>query len=189
MVVLGHRGANWQWGRFEENSMDAFRAAADEGMDGIETDVRVYDETLVLHHDPIKDANTDLVTLQSLLEWASDDFILNLEIKDKTAIEPLVDMIKSYPTKKYIVSSFWHKTVHHVKRNLPDVECGLLISFNPISKVIFKGLIPDTIDTIIWDHAIVERSMMEYMSTFKHMMYNVPNNNIENVDGIITDHV
>ncbi len=189
MVVLGHRGSNWQWDGFEENSMDAFYAAADEGMDGIETDVRLHNDILVLHHDPIKDSNTELATLQSLLDWASDDFILNLEIKDKAAIGPLVDMLKSYPTKKYIISSFWHKTVHHVKSRLPDIEGGLLISFNPISKVIFKGLIPDTIDTIIWDHSIVERDMIESLSTFKHMMYNVPNNNIKNVDGIITDHV
>ncbi len=48
-LLLGHRGVR---GSLPENSMPAFEAALDAGLDGVETDVqRTRDGELVLHHD------------------------------------------------------------------------------------------------------------------------------------------
>jgi len=195
MIILGHRGAGWQHEQLPwwiENTLMSFQEAEEQGANGIETDIRLYNNELVLHHDPIVECGWERspTKLIDLLEWADDDFILNLEIKDRGAIEPLVDMIKSYPTKQYIISSFWHKTVHDVKNKLPDIECGLLMSFNPISTTIFKALIPDTIDTVIWDHTIIEQELINDMSNLRHMVYNVCGVVTEtNIDGIISDNL
>ena len=193
MIVLGHRGAGWQHDQlplWQENTLESFQEAKDLNADGIETDVRLYNNQLVLHHDKIEDVpwERNLPTLIDLLEWSDDNFILNLEIKDKDAVAPLIDVIKSYPNKKYIISSFWHKTVHHVKNKLPDIECGLLMSFNPISTTVFKALIPDTIDTVIWDHTIVDQQLIDDMSNLRHMVYGVSSRTlVSNLDGIISD--
>ena len=146
MIVLGHRGAGWQHDQlplWQENTLESFQEAKDLNADGIETDVRLYNNQLVLHHDKITVS---------------------------------------------IVSSFWHKTVHHVKNKLPDIECGLLMSFNPISTTVFKALIPDTIDTVIWDHTIVDQQLIDDMSNLRHMVYGVSSRTlISNLDGIISD--
>ena len=57
IYVAAHRG--W-WAKYPENTMEAFRAAVDLGVDQIETDVRVTkDGKLVLMHDPTLDRTTD----------------------------------------------------------------------------------------------------------------------------------
>ena len=109
MIVLGHRGAGWQHDQlplWQENTLESFQEAKDLNADGIETDVRLYNNQLVLHHDKIEDVpwERNLPTLIDLLEWSDENFILNLEIKDKDAVAPLIDVIKSYPNKKYSIS-------------------------------------------------------------------------------------
>ena len=48
-LVLGHRGASAYAG---DNTLDAFRLAVVQGADGIETDIRLTsDGVMVLHHD------------------------------------------------------------------------------------------------------------------------------------------
>lgn len=50
-LLLGHRGAPFA---ARENTIDAFRAALDEGADGVELDVlRTADGALALHHDTV----------------------------------------------------------------------------------------------------------------------------------------
>ena len=88
MIVLGHRGAGWQHDQlplWQENTLESFQEAKDLNADGIETDVRLYNNQLVLHHDKIEDVSWErnLPTLIDLLEWSDDNFILNLEIKDR----------------------------------------------------------------------------------------------------------
>lgn len=57
IYVAAHRG--WR-SQFPENTMEAFRAAMDLGVDQVETDVRVTkDGELVLIHDPTVDRTTD----------------------------------------------------------------------------------------------------------------------------------
>lgn len=55
MLILAHRGAHQpETPGVSENTLDAFRAAADLGVDGIELDVRrTADGVLVVHHDAV----------------------------------------------------------------------------------------------------------------------------------------
>lgn len=93
-VVLAHRGASRH---APENTVAAFRLAAEHGADGIEVDLRFSnDGAVVLHHDPeieglgpiahhtlveALDAQPDLATLQQTL-LLDDSLILNVEIKN-----------------------------------------------------------------------------------------------------------
>jgi len=94
-LAIGHRGVR---GALPENSMAAFRAALDAGLDGIETDVqRTRDGVLALVHDPVvaglrvtdvtfdelRAQQPDLATLPELIELmrAHPGTLLNVELK------------------------------------------------------------------------------------------------------------
>ncbi len=94
-LAIGHRGVR---GPLPENTMAAFRAALEAGLDGIETDVqRTRDGALVLVHDPVaaglrvtdvtldelRAAVPDLATLPELIELvrAHPGTLLNVELK------------------------------------------------------------------------------------------------------------
>jgi hypothetical protein len=196
MVILGHRGSGWQddqlpW--YIENSLLAFAEAEELGADGIETDVRLYNNELVLHHDPIIECGWERspTKLVDVLEWANDSLVLNLEIKDSAAVDPLIDMLRSYDNKTYIISSFWHKAVVKVKEELSFVEAGLILPFNPISSLLLKELIPPCIDVIVWDYTILDRKLVHTLADHKHFVYNVGGGqlswHIEDLNGIISD--
>jgi len=93
--ALGHRGVR---GSLPENTLAAFRAALDAGLDGVETDVqRTRDGALVLVHDPevngvrvvdatlaqLRAAKPDVATLPELLDLvrAHPGTLLNVELK------------------------------------------------------------------------------------------------------------
>ncbi|MEM7273514.1 MAG: glycerophosphodiester phosphodiesterase [Actinomycetota bacterium] len=89
--IVAHRGAS---ATHHENTLDAFRAAVDQGADGIELDVRLTaDEVLVVHHDAhladgtlLRDLNADdlpswVPTLGEALDVAEDLWV-NVEIKN-----------------------------------------------------------------------------------------------------------
>lgn len=95
-LLLGHRGVR---GSLPENTLSAFRAALDAGLDGVETDVqRTRDGVLVLFHDfrlpdgrsvpsltltELKTAVPELSTLEDLFLLARGfpGTLLNLELK------------------------------------------------------------------------------------------------------------
>lgn len=95
-LLLGHRGVR---GKVPENTLPAFQAALDAGLDGVETDVqRTRDGVLVLFHDfslpdgrrvtdltltELKGAVPDLATLEELFHCVRGypGTLLNLELK------------------------------------------------------------------------------------------------------------
>lgn len=89
--IIGHRGAS---ASHPENTIEAFRAAADQGADGVELDVRrTADDVLVVVHDAhlsdgrlVRDTSSadlpeSVPTLSEALE-ACADLWLNIEIKN-----------------------------------------------------------------------------------------------------------
>ena len=94
-MVLAHRGAS---ATHTENTLDAFRAARDQGAHGIELDVRrTADGILVIHHDALVDdgraiGTTDyadlpdhLPTLGESLDVA-EGLCVNIEVKNLSLI-------------------------------------------------------------------------------------------------------
>lgn len=102
VLLLGHRGVRLAAeDRLPENSVAAFRAAFDAGLDGIETDLqRTLDGHIVLYHDyalpdgrgvasltcaELKVADPDIATLEDLFVLAGSypGTLLNLELKTR----------------------------------------------------------------------------------------------------------
>lgn len=111
MKVIGHRGAR---GLAPENTVESIEAALRAGADGVEIDVRVTsDGVVVLSHDPIIADNIDnhwtiaqhtydflhkrrmeLATLEEAIAAVPPDHELRIEIKPGEPIEPLIAVLR-----------------------------------------------------------------------------------------------
>jgi glycerophosphoryl diester phosphodiesterase len=147
MFVYGHRGASHD---FPENTLEAFRAAAEQGADGVELDVRrTLDGGLVVHHDPdlpdgrrlsqIASAErpASVPTLRAALE-ACGGMTVNVEIKhgddpaafddDRRVADQTLECWSSLAAPPPIlVSSFDLEVIERVKRVDASVPTGYLV--------------------------------------------------------------
>jgi len=190
MLILSHRGSDWQSGEIKENSIEAFQRSLDKGVDGIETDVRLdKNRRIVIKHDPVLNDEPNLL-LEEFLEWAPSDILLNLEIKDPRVVNPLVNMVNKYNSKQYLISSSHHRAAWKFNKKMPDIECGVLISCFPLLFTIFEQMIPASFSHIIWEYEMYDSYLASKLDKYEHFLYNVPHNNAHKlVDGIISDHI
>lgn len=153
--IWAHRGAS---AAAPENTMSAFRAAEAAGVDGIEFDVRLSrDGVLVVIHDETVNRTTDgrgrvsrmsirelqtldagtwfdpafagerLPTVEEVLSWAGERLRLNLEIKDKDAVAPVLELLRSFPRSRVLVSSFDHDLLFRLRRTDPLLPLAFLL--------------------------------------------------------------
>ena len=148
MFVLAHRGLS---DIYPENTLIAFKKAFEVGADGIELDVRMTrDGEVVVFHDEdlermagrnekISDMDyKDLIRiniggekiplLSEVLNIVPKNKWLNIEIKDKMASYPSVDMVISRGLSAFTVfSSFDHKLLESLMKDFPSLKFGYLI--------------------------------------------------------------
>ena len=143
---FAHRGFS---GKYPENTLLAFSKAIEEGVDGIENDVHLTkDGVLVVMHDELVDRTTngkgyikdktyeELAQLDAsyiFKELVKDtDIITNIELKtgvfEYTGIEQKVyDMLREFDmVDRIIISSFNHYSVLRMKAIDPAIKCGML---------------------------------------------------------------
>lgn len=137
-----------------ENTIENFIKAIDNGVDGIETDLRLTkDNIIVLLHESsgyssdssdgeyqvnsieyaeLLKINPNIATLEELFnlcycrkDWSG---IINLELKEYNLTEILVAQLARYSNliKRIVVSSFLHPAVWAVKKEVPKIKVGLL---------------------------------------------------------------
>lgn len=149
--VIAHRGIR---DRYPENSLLAFEAALDAGVDGIELDVHATrDGVVVVHHDPLLSPAVDspiagraisslslseledfelapgvaLPTLQEVLQAIGGRAALYIEIKARDIEAQVVDVIQRVPTAtRCAVHSFDHRIVKRFTSLAPNVPTGIL---------------------------------------------------------------
>lgn len=132
-LIFGHRGAS---AHATENSLAAFRLAAEQGADGVELDVRrTADDALVVHHDPtiagvgpiidrtleeLRRAAPGLVTFPEAMA-ACDGLIVNIEIKN-SPVDPDFDPDDTVAdtVTRWVVENGWRDRV-------------IISSFNPVT--------------------------------------------------------
>ncbi len=160
-----HRG--WHYDELEgmENSLSAFRRAAREGYQYLETDVHATsDGVVVVHHDPVLDRTTDMIGVVAQLPWRVvsaakiggrepvsrledlleelPDALLNIDVKAERAIQPLIDTLKRMNAfGRVCVASFSESRLERVRRTAGD---GLLTSMGTraIARLWASGRLP-----------------------------------------------
>lgn len=153
-LIIGHRGAS----AYEpENSLAAFRRAAELGADAVELDVHsTNDGSIVVIHDPDLDgapirqlgleevkahllSNGEPVpTLDEALQVLLPGMLAFIEVKtlepgqEKTLLRVLD---RSPHPADYHVHSFDHRIVRRLRRLRPSLVCGVLSSSYPVEPV------------------------------------------------------
>jgi len=163
-LVIGHRGAPRV---ARENTVAAFRAAADLGADGVELDVRrTADGRLALHHDAHLPGGRALVEtrwaelpagtadLAAALDACNGMRLVNVEIKnwpDDVDFDPslghvdrVVATLAARPADeraRYVVSCFHLPSVDRVQELAPDIVTGWLVigGEDPVGEVVAHG--------------------------------------------------
>lgn len=172
MLILAHRGYH---ARRPENTLEAFAAAVERRVDGIETDLRLSaDGELVLVHDrlvgetPVAEltrhelsrrlghavptAAEALETFPSLL-W-------NLELKEPETLAPALELLRRYgASRRLLVSSFRHDLVSAVRRAV-EVDVALLVAHRPIDARREAWRFDGPLRGIVWYFGAVDESAL-----------------------------
>lgn len=211
MLVFSHRGYHES---LPENTMAAFQAAVEIGVDGIETDVRLSaDGQPVLYHDrhapnsrTVAELTRDelasvsgheIPTLEEILaRWP--DLTWNIEIKVPEAVPRASQILSRFKgTRRPLVTSFWHTVVDQMRR-VPQVDCGVLVAHRPTDlAMIESGWTPglSRLTTIVWKYDTVDAQLtaLARQKGFVSLAYDVESRAEHDaaaalgLDGIITD--
>lgn len=213
MLVLSHRGNVGADPKSPENTLEAFQNAAESGVDGIETDVRLSsDRELVLFHDRNVDhvpvsmltraqletaVGYEVPTLARVLsEWPR--LFWNIEIKDREAFDPVAAVLKQYrATHRLLVTSFWHDRIAQLA-STATLPCGVLMSHNSANhEPLLHFWRPyEWMRALVWYFAHFDLSKAadlraEGFRSFVYGVQTVDDHRIckqAGLDGIITDH-
>ncbi|SEE82805.1 glycerophosphodiester phosphodiesterase [Ruania alba] len=152
--IVGHRGAA---DLAPENTLAAMAAAVQVGTHELETDLRLSrDGEIVIMHDETVDRTTDGhgtvndLTLAELRELDAGNgeqvptfaevldatsIPLQIEIKDPTVIEPLLELLRTRPgdVDRLRPTSFERDSVQRMAAGLPQATVGLISKASPTS--------------------------------------------------------
>lgn len=147
MKKIGHRGAS---GYEPENSLLSFGKAIDLSVDGIELDVHLSsDGVIMVIHDETIDRTTDgkgfvnqftssqlielgIPTLIEVLDLVNCNCFINIELKGIGTAKPAVELIehyvlaKNWKYKDFLVSSFDWKMLEETRLLNPKIRIGVL---------------------------------------------------------------
>jgi len=156
MLVIGHRGAA---GIAPENTLESLQAGIDSGADMLEFDVRITSDAVpILYHDAHlsrsrrrsvqisrlslaqvrqKTRKHPVITLEEALDLTFGKIMLNIEIKSRSAVEPVMRLIESKYIKQpedwnnILFSSFQVSALRAIRQTSRLTNLSLLHSQNP----------------------------------------------------------
>lgn len=159
MLVIGHRGSA---GTQPENSIAGLREAIAVGADMIEIDLRITkDKRVILAHDwhlfnthrkldvirrhtldDLKEqthgSKYPVVTIEEVLKECYGKILLNIELKERGAVGPLLTVLEPYMKKKgdwdnILFSAFNPLILRSIRKRAPDASLSLLHYRNPLN--------------------------------------------------------
>ena len=161
MKIFAHRGVS---GHLPENTLPAFAAALNTGCHGIELDVFLHQDELVVIHDRQVDRTTDgcglledfspaalfqldagngqpIPTLWQVLQLCGNQIEINIELKGHDTAQALAILLRraqnqlALRLETILVSSFHHPQLQLLKTLMPDIRIGVLIAHYPLDGV------------------------------------------------------
>lgn len=154
--IISHRGIN-----ATDNSLEGFVNAINLGFDGIESDLRMRGEDVILSHD-IPSAGIEYDTLEDLLLLAGNSGItVWLETKEDAVVKPMVEILKRHPSVSYILTSFHKRHIDRFKSLLPGAITGLIVQY------------PEDIDKAETDWIILSKNLIPIISDKKIAVWTI----------------
>jgi glycerophosphoryl diester phosphodiesterase len=179
MQVIAHRGYHFE---APENTLAAFAAAVQLGVDGIETDVRLSrDGAPVIIHDRVtppgrhvselnreeieRDMGHPVPILAELLD-SFPDVCWNIEIKTLAAWPVAAAVLAQFQrSRNLFVTSFRHDVVRLCAEQL-EIACGLLIAHRPldVDALMLACKSHSRIRSIVWDYNVIDEGVLQAVS-------------------------
>lgn len=143
MLKIGHRGAK---GHEAENTLASFQKAIDLGLDMIELDIQLsLDKIPMVIHDTTVDRTTsctglvtdysakelqnlEIPTLKDVFELVHNRCEINVEIKEFSATQAVLDLIDKniFDKNKILISSFDWNALQEVRFHDDEIRIGVL---------------------------------------------------------------
>jgi glycerophosphoryl diester phosphodiesterase len=210
MQQIAHRGVHRNQ---PENSLAAFAAAVESGIDSVETDLRLAaDGTIILFHDRlVGDRRVESLTRAELsqvigypvptLAEALDAFPQVhwiLELKTPEALESALPIIRPRVDSHHLMLiSFWHTAIVEAASSI-DIDLGFSLGNSSLGVLEAAGVARDrhpSINTLIWNYEFLDAEMLHQAQTasWRNLVFNTLSAADDmhcmalNVDGLITD--
>lgn len=212
-LIFGHRGSPRE---APENTIESYRRAFDGGADGIELDVRVTrDGVLVCHHDRTVGARqkisrmtfADLYrhymkrdepvhTLEQSLRQVAGRGVINIELKVMGIEADVVAMARNYlPEGSFIFTSFHFPAVARCRKHAPDVPAFLILHTLPELAKLLTRLQEINASGIALRHRLIDEKVIAFFRSHKLPVFAWTVNRLPNaqwladlgVSGLITD--
>ena len=166
VLKIAHRGFS---SLAPENSIEAFKKAAESGVDMVEFDVHgtkdghiivIHDENLKRTTDGqgfIKDLTLEEIkkfhepngeqipTLEEVMEILKDKCALNIEIKDRNLTDNLLTIIKKEKITNIVLSSFQLNVIKKIEKKEPTMKTAWLLAetkFKISLLYVFRSILP-----------------------------------------------
>jgi len=214
ILKIGHRGAK---GYEPENTLISFEKAIDLKVDGIELDVHLsLDGVLMVIHDETIDRTTDrkgfvnlftalelkkykIPTLIEVLDLVNQKCFINIELKGIGTAKPVVDLITHYISEKnwnyndFLASSFDWKMLEEVQMLNPKIQIGVLTEESVDEALAFAKKIkafsihPDYVLLSKENVALMQENGFEVYPWTVNSIADIQKIKSFNVNGIISD--
>jgi len=214
ILKIGHRGAK---GYEPENTLISFEKAIDLKVDGIELDVHLsLDGVLMVIHDETIDRTTDrkgfvnlftalelkkykIPTLIEVLDLVNQKCFINIELKGIGTAKPVVDIITHCISKKnwnyndFLVSSFDWKMLEEVQMLNPKIQIGVLteesvdVALTFAKKIKAFSIHPDYVLLSKENVALMQENGFEVYPWTVNSTADIQKIKSFNVNGIISD--
>lgn len=154
MKIIGHRGGTAE--KNQQNTLNAVKAAIQNGLEAIEIDVRVSrDNVVLLNHDDhvehdgqsllirtssfkqLKDLKSDITTLSEVFSIAQSKLKLLIEIKPVEPVGPVISVIRQalnhgWQAKDIQLCSFDLSILKALQQDLPQVQLAVSESWSGV---------------------------------------------------------
>ncbi|HWT55773.1 MAG TPA: glycerophosphodiester phosphodiesterase [Candidatus Microsaccharimonas sp.] len=156
-LIVGHRGAK---GLAPENTLEGFEVAIQNGVDQIETDVRISkDGHAVIVHDKqlttedkklltvldmtlpqLREHHGTMVTLEEAIDFVDRRVRLMIEVKKRVDTKPVIAIVQSFLDKgwqpsDFIFASFDFKVLRELRAALPAIDIVVLEVWSSVRAV------------------------------------------------------
>lgn len=124
--LVAHRGDTTH---FQENSLEAFISAFDQGADGVELDVQLHNGKLVVIHDYLFDDTQEHLPLSLVFEKLKNRGFLEIEIKgyELEILPQLKKVVSHYNLQNFEIVSAEPPLVPFIQKYFPLSLRGLII--------------------------------------------------------------
>lgn len=124
-LLIAHRGDT---NSFQENTLEAFVSAFDKGAHGIELDIHLHHDKIIVVHEFLYDQTKKYPTLEGVLEQIHTRGRIEIEVKefDTNILSPLHTILHKFPQADIELATSEIPLAPYIKTRFPNIQLGVI---------------------------------------------------------------